>query len=292
MEVLRYPGQDILMPSCVTVGNFDGVHLGHRVLIDECVQFARRHGLASAVMTFEKHPGREKVLTTAEEKRDLIAALGPDRLIILDYDEVKDWIPRRFLDFLRDEVGAKHLVSGPDHRFGRYGAGSPAMLLEDVDRWEMGLTVLPPLRFRGVFVKSGFVRGLIRSGEVEEAAYYLGYHYTIQGKVVEGRGIGSDIGFPTANLLPPKEKILPADGVYAVRANGMPAVCHIGPRFPDGDFGFEVHIINFVGDITGQTLKVVFHKRLRDTMEFSDAEELRTHISADVAQAKEYFGNG
>ncbi len=290
MEVLRYPGQEIMMPSCVTLGNFDGVHLGHRVLIDECIQFARRHGLVSAVMSFERHTNREKLLSTVEEKQELIAALGPDRLVFLDYDEVRDWIPRRFLDFLRDEVGAKHLVAGPDHRFGRYGAGSPGMILEDVERWEMGLTVLPPLRFRGVFVKSGFVRGLVRSGAVEEAAYYLGYHYPVQGKVIEGRGIGSDIGFPTANLLPPKEKLLPADGVYAVLANEMPAVCHIGPRFPDRDFGFEVHIIDFVGDITGQVLRVVFHKRLRDTMEFRDSEELRDHIAADVARAREYFG--
>ncbi|MGB9590530.1 MAG: bifunctional riboflavin kinase/FMN adenylyltransferase [candidate division WOR-3 bacterium] len=289
MEVLRYPGQDILMPSCVILGNFDGVHLGHMVLIDECIQFAKRHGLVSTVMSFERHTSREKLLSTPEEKQELIAALGPDRLIILEYDEVKDWIPRKFLDFLRDEAGAKHLVSGPDHRFGRYGAGSPAMILEEVERWEMGLTVLPPLRFRGVFVKSGFVRGLIRSGEVEEAAYYLGYHYPVQGKVVEGRGIGSDIGFPTANLLPPKEKLLPADGVYAVTADGMPAVCHIGPRFPDGDFGFEVHILDFVGDITGRAIRVVFHKRLRDTMQFRDSGDLRDHISADVARAREYF---
>ncbi len=290
MEVLRYPGQEIAMPSCVTLGNFDGVHLGHRVLIDECVRFAQRHGLVSVVMSFERHTARERLLSTPEEKQELIAALGPDRLVILDYDEMRDWIPRKFLDFLRDEVGARHLVAGPDHRFGRYGAGSPAMILEDVERWEMGLTVLPPLRFRGVFVKSGFVRGLIRSGAVEEAAYYLGYHYPVQGRVVEGRGIGSDIGFPTANLVPPKEKLLPADGVYAVLADEMPAVCHIGPRFPDGDFGFEVHIIDFAGDITGKNLKVVFHKRLRDTMRFKDSEDLMDHIAADVARAREYFG--
>ncbi|MEO0147005.1 MAG: riboflavin kinase [candidate division WOR-3 bacterium] len=289
MEILRYPGQEITMPCCVTVGNFDGIHLGHRVLIDECVQFARRHGLVSAVMTFERPPGKERLLTTPDEKKDLIAALGPDRLIILDYEEIRDWIPRKFLDFLRDEVGAKHIVSGPDHRFGRYGAGSPAMILEDTERWEIGLTVLPPLRFRGVFVKSGFVRGLIRSGAVEEAAYYLGYHYPVSGRVTEGRGIGSDIGFPTANLITPKEKLLPADGVYAVMANDRPAVCHIGPRFPDGEFSFEVHILDFAGDITGQTLRVVFHKRLRDTMNFKDTEELRAHISADVARAEEYF---
>ena len=290
MEILQSLEEDIFAPSCLSLGNFDGVHLGHRVLIHETVEFAKRHDLRSVIATFKQHPTRKKVLTLLDEKINLIEQLGPDALLLLDYEEVGDWSGERFLEFLRDDIGVRHLISGPDHTFGRHGSSSPVEILKNPHKWQMGVTVFQPMRFRGVFVKSGEIRSMIEAGQVEDAAYFLGGHYKVSGRVIAGRGLGSDMGYPTANLRVNPRKLLPKDGVYIVRASGEPGLCHIGPRFPDGVRTVEVHILSdAVGDITGITLEVMFLKRLRDVMKFKEQSELAKQIAADISQAGEFF---
>ncbi len=284
MRVLRWPGDDLYAPSCVTVGNFDGVHLGHRVLVYEAVELGRRYDLKSTVITFDVHTAGKKVLTTLEEKLELLGELGPDRAIVLDFDEVSSWEAEEFLEFLKEEVGAKHLVSGPDHLFGKSRRGSPAMLIEEWERWEMGLTVIPPFKFRGRLVKSGLIRELLSEGRVDEAAVFLGRKYFIEGEVVQGEGLGRRLGFPTANLKLPPEKLLPKDGVYAAECLELPAVVYIGKRLGKART-VEVHVMGLDAELYGERLRVYFHKYIREPKEFKDLSELREAVAQDVEEA-------
>ncbi len=284
MVVLKWPGDDLYAPSCATVGNFDGVHLGHRVLIYETVEIGRRYDLKSTVITFDSHTAGRKVITTLKEKLELIEELGPDRVIVLSFEEVADWEPEEYLEFLKEEVGVRHLVTGPDHRFGKGRRGNPAMLIEEWRRWEMGLTVIPPFKFRGRLVKSGLVKDLLEEGRVDEAAVFLGRKFFLEGEVIRGEGLGRKLGFPTANLRLPPEKLLPADGVYAAECLELPAVVYIGKKLGKTRT-VEVHVMGLDAELYGERLRVYLHKFIRPPKEFKDLKDLREAVAQDVEQA-------
>ena len=284
MRVLRWPGDDLYAPSCATVGNFDGVHLGHRVLVYETVELGRRYDLKSTVITFSTHTAGKRVITTLPEKLELLEELGPERAIVLDFEKVSGWEPEEFLEFLKEEVGVKHLVSGPDHYFGRARRGNPALLIEEWERWEMGLTVIPPFKFRGRLVKSGLIRELLEEGRVEEAALYLGRKFFLEGEVTRGEGLGRRLGFPTANLKLPPEKLLPKDGVYAAECLELPAVIYIGKRLGKART-VEVHVVGLDAELYGERLRVYLHKYIREPKQFKSLEELREAVAQDVEEA-------
>lgn len=309
MEIIRI-GQDKVdkKPSAVTVGFFDGVHRGHRFLIGTLADRARERGLATAVITFDRHPRevvstdyRPMMLSTLGEKLALLGQTGVERCVVLPFDEVTAGLSaRRFMqEVLRDRLGAELLVTGYDNRFGHNRSEGFA----DYVRYgrEFGIEVMQaePMADSGVAVSSSVVRSLLSEGEVQMAARCLGYPYTIAGSVVGGEHIGTGLGFPTANIVPcSAHKLIPAPGVYAVRVriDGemelRPAMMNIGtrPTFGGNRTTMEVHIIGFGGNIYGRTLGVAFEARLRGERKFDSAELLAAQLGKDRMAAARLLG--
>jgi len=286
---------------CATVGNFDGLHIGHRAIITELRRIAEVHGLNSVLVTFSLHPrlvmGKEEgdfLLTTLEEKKRMLQELGTDLLALVDFTpKVQDMSPEEFVEeILIKEFNVRWLVAGSNHRFGKGGSGDICFLAGRLEEWGLCLSVIPPVQVNGLAVNSTRIRKFIKDGDVENARTFLGYPYRMEGVVVKGEGIGSRLGFSTANLSFPENKVKPKDGVYAVKVNvegqDWPGVMNIGrrPTIRGQERSFEVHIIDFQGDLYGNTLGVEFHKRLRDEMRYESEEELSEQIKRDIQEAR------
>lgn len=306
MKVVRYNNvDDTSAPCVVTVGFFDGVHRGHRYLIKQVTDEARRLGIESVVVTFDRHPRqvlgcdyRPRMLNTLEEKTALLASTGIDRCVILPFDEAMSRLTAsEFMStVLRDKIGARALVTGYDNRFGRNRSDG----FDDYVRYgdEIGMAVIKakPLVLNGVSVSSSVIRSFIEAGEVEMAALCLESHYTLAGRVVAGEHVGSGMGYPTANIEPDNaDKLIPATGVYAVWVDieGVTGRCHammnIGfrPTFGGTRKTLEVHILNFSGDIYGRRITVSFVGHLRTERKFRGASELANQLHEDARMAIE-----
>lgn len=285
-------------PCAATIGFFDGVHRGHRFLIDQVREVAQEHGVESAVVTFADHPRRvlhsdyqPQMLTTPEEKARLLRKAGVDRCCVLPFDEkMARMSARDFMrEVLRDRLGARYLVIGYDNRFGHNREEG----FDDYVAYgrEMGIEVVRARVFEkgGVRVSSSVVRTLLSEGEVELAAQCLGYRYTIEGTVVGGFQEGRRMGFPTANIdMASVRKMVPAPGVYAMTAavgdgREYPAMMNIGrrPTFSGDTTTMEVNIIGFSGDLYGRTIRVSFVKRLREERKFSSEKALMAQLEKD-----------
>ncbi len=287
--------------GAVTVGNFDGVHRGHRELVAATARWAARVGGPAVAVTFDPPPYQILVpdaplrppLTTVADRADLLLAAGADRVIVYRPDrELLDLGPEAFVrDVLLGQLGAKAVVEGYNFRFGRDRAGDTALLRDlcaaaDIDFEEVG-----PLTGGDEPISSSRVREALLAGDVTHAADLLGRPYRITGTVVTGARRGRTIGFPTANLgdVP---SVLPGNGVYAVRgyANGVawPGAANVGPNptFGDDARKVEVHLIGFTGDVYGTELPVEFVAKLRDTRPFAGPAELVEQVARDVAAAR------
>lgn len=285
----------------VTVGNFDGVHRGHRELVAAAVRWARRLGGPAVAVTFDPPPYQLLVpdalprppLTTVADRADLLRAAGADRVIVYRPDrELLALPPAAFVrDVLLGQLGAKAVVEGYDFRFGRGRAGDTALLRELCAAAGVGFEEVPPLADIDGPVSSSRVRAALLGGNVDAAAALLGRPYRVVGTVVSGARRGRTIGFPTANLgdVP---TVLPGTGVYAVRAGvggaTWPAAANVGPSptFGDDARKVEVHLIGFNGDLYGAGLSVEFVAKLRDTRPFGGAAELADQLGRDVAAAR------
>ena len=265
--------------AIATVGFFDGVHLGHRHVITMLRQMAEERGLVSTVITFERHPRQvlcsdwqPKLLTTLEEKTALIEETGVERLVLLK------------------ELDVRVLVTGYDNRFGHNRSEG----FDDYVRYgrEIGMDVVAgtPLTLSdATTVSSSVVRRLLDSGNASAAARCLGRPYSISGKVVSGQHIGTEMGFPTANLLPKEPlKLIPKAGAYAVEANGHPAMMNIGtrPTFDGQGQTLEVHLLDYEGNLYGQELTVRFLHWLREERRFDSREALVAQLQRDAAKAR------
>ena len=296
LEDPRFP----LHHTILTIGNFDGVHLGHQEIFRHVVATARKVQGRPAVMTFVPHPlevlapqRAPRRLTTQDEKEALIAEAGIDLLLSIPFTAaVARMEAKRFVeDILVRQLGVRFLVVGQDYRFGRQRTGDSAALV----RWgeEMGFTthILEPVQHDGRTYSSTRIRELVASGEVEEAAAFLGRDFQLAGTVRSGFQRGRQLGFPTANL-EPDHKILPGCGVYAVRVEfrgqSHEGVANIGsnPTFSGQKLSVEVHILDFAQNIYGERLIVRFIKRLRDEKLFPSPEALHAAIEQDVLQAR------
>ncbi len=295
-----------LSPAVATIGFFDGVHGGHRFLIRQVREAAALRGLASAVITFPEHPRavmhpdfHPELLTTCNEKLELLAQTGIDRCVLLDFTpELAALSARQFMEMLHGQYAIRALVIGYDHRFG-HGRSEG---FDDYVRYghELGMEVLPaeayhlPTSDCPLPVCSSSVRRLLREGDVASAARYLGYPYFLNGIVVGGFRMGRRIGYPTANLQVNDEcKIIPARGVYAVRVEvdgciygGM---LNIGcrPTFDNGaNATIEAHIFDFKSDIYNHSLRLFFVQRIRSERKFASVEELvaQLHQDAEIAR--------
>ena len=291
---------------CVaTLGCFDGVHRGHQLLIGMVLQKAKEKGLSSMVVTFDRQPRelfdsdyRPQLLSTPEEKVQLIGALGVDHLVILPFTrEVASLTAQAFMQqVLQKQLGVEVLVTGYDNRFGRNRAEG----FDDYVRYgkALGMEVLrgDEATFPGTdeAVSSSAIRQLLLEGKVERMQEGLTRPYLLTGKVVTGEHIGHEIGFPTANLaVDNPNKVIPASGVDAVWAilgtERMPAMMNIGtrPTFDGTTQTLEVHILDKVGDVYGQDLTVEFVSRLRSERRFDSREALVEQLKADRAEAME-----
>ncbi len=286
MIVTRLPDVERSRARSVAVGTFDGVHLGHREVIEG----------ADSVLTFEPHPvsvvapqHTPKLLTTLERKAELVAALGVQELIVIPFDE--EFATRSAGEFVDDvlvgALGAHEVAIGENFRFGHKAQGDQRLLLDD-DRFTT--VVYPLLEIDGAIVSSSHIRGLVLAGEIAEANRLLGAPFQIRDEVTHGDARGRELGFPTANLVPDEALVCPGHGVYACLADGRPAAVSIGvrPTFQTGRGELiEAYILDFDGDLYGSRLRLEFVARLRGERRFDDPEALIAQMHRDVQRTRE-----
>ena len=294
--------------SVVAIGVFDGVHLGHQALLDQARGAASREGALTAVVTFAPPPaavlapGPEAFqITPLPEKTALLAELGADRLLVLEFTRaLAATAPRDFVaGVLLAEFDLAGLVLGHDFRFGADRAGDEALLHKMGKEGGFWVSEVGAVLSGGERVSSTRIRKAIRSGRVAEAARLMGRPLTIEGTVLRGRGLGKRLLVPTANLEAAPEQILPALGVYVVEAclegKGYPAVANVGPAPTMGtghDRLVEVHLLDFRGDLRDRVLRVRFLDWLREERHFHSVDALREAIGNDVRTARERLRNG
>ncbi len=294
---------------CV-IGMFDGVHAGHRFLLRKAVEKACALHTSSMVITFANHPMsvicRERVpkyLCTLQQRVKMIKECGIDTVVTLDFDEnVRQMTAAEFLNFIGKHYHVEHLIMGYDHGFGSDGlkntddyvnaAKNSGIKIERAEKFTIDST--------DVAVSSSSVRQALASGDVSLASKLLSYPYTLEGRVIEGRHLGSKIGFPTANIdvddIEKKSIMIPCDGVYGCKADidgiEYTAMTNVGenPTVSDNKIcKIEVHIIDFTGDLYGKNIKISFVEKLRDEQKFKSIDELRVALERDCRQVKEMF---
>lgn len=287
--------------SCLTIGNFDGVHLGHQALMVRTRDAARALGVPAVVVTFHPHPVRfftgkpqPPFITTPAQKARCIAALGVDALLTLTFDQALAAMPpERFVEeVLVGQLRVRRLFIGYDYAFGKGRAGNHELLARLGERLGFSVEQLPPVLVDGVVVSSTRIRDLLLAGEVWGARALLGRFHCVEGTVVPGhRRGGALLGFPTANLLLTDE-LFPKTGVYCAWAewDGLkhPAVLNIGfnPTFGGEVLSVEAHVLDFAGDLYGRHLTLHLVQRLRGERKFAGVDELRAQIIRDVALAR------
>ncbi len=286
--------------GAVTIGNFDGVHRGHAALIVALRLQADAIRGPAVVLTFDPHPlellrpGQAgPPLTTTAERARLLHELGVDQVLVVR--TTPELLALRAQEFfaqvIQQRLAARALVEGPNFGFGHAREGNVAMLTQLCRASDIALTIVPPVQFDGLEVSSSRIRATLLQGDVADAAVLLGRPYRLSGVVGTGQRRGQTIGFPTANL-DALTTLIPADGVYAVRAlvdgTVWPAAANVGPNptFGEDARKIEVHLIGFRGDLYGAPLAVDFVERLRETRPFHGAAELIEQLKKDVEQAR------
>ncbi len=288
----------------VTIGNFDGVHIGHQKIFRKVIEAKGRAG-TSMVITFNPHPVKVlaperklRLLTPLEEKLRLIQSTGIDAVLIIDFDrEFAKVEPDDFIkDILVDRLKVKHVIVGHNYRFGKEKRGTTELLRRRGRRYGFKVTVVRNTRLGGHTVSSSRVRQLLYWGRVCEASALLGRPYSIHGTVIKGAGRGGKVlSTPTANISTPNE-LVPKEGVYAVRVEIegrlYDGVANIGtnPTFDGKQMSYEVHIFDFNENLLGRELRLYFIDRIRGEKRFSSVEELKSQIQKDIEIAREILG--
>ena len=284
----------------LTIGVFDGVHLGHRHLISKLKELARKQGYASGVITFSQHPQevlspktRLPSLTSLEQRIALLEDEGVDIVIPLPFTpQLANLSPKQFLSLLKEYLKMKGLVVGPDFALGKGRQGDIDALRKLGQEMDFSLTVVPPLTIDGETVSSTAIRKALAEGNIKQVQKLLGRPFRLQGRVVSGDKRGKKLGFPTANLEVEPGQALPTGGVYACRAyidgQSYPAMTNIGtrPTFGGGPRLIEVYLLDYNGDLYGQELAIDIIERLRDEKKFDTPEQLIKQIAEDVKQGK------
>ncbi len=283
------------MPAIATIGFFDGVHKGHRYLFEQLRGFAGQYDERALIFTFLQHPRSvlthdcPPLLTTTEERERMLGGYGD--VHFFDFAEVQPLTALQFLDYLADRWKVRHLLMGYNHHFGSDGRMSDEQYA-DIAR-QVGMKVLraEPYSENDLRPSSTKIRNLLMQGNVVEANAMLGYDYQLTGRVVHGRMIGRQIGFPTANIMPAAEKLIPKAGVYRVEVRSQMsdvrsqmALVNIGtnPTVGNTHQTIEVHIPGFEGDLYNQTLTLQFVERIRGEQRFDSLDELREQINKDL----------
>jgi len=303
MDVIRGSESipDRLKGAFVTIGNFDGVHLGHRFIFRRLVEEAHREGRPAVAISFDPHPKMvlhpERrpfyLITTPEEKIGLLVGLGIDAFILIPFSvEYARTTADEFIrEILWQKLRIRRILIGHDYTFGRGKEGNEAFLTEAGRRLGFEVEVMNAFCVGDTVISSTKIREALLAGEVRFAATLIGRPYNLSGQVISGNHRGVRLGFPTANIAPDKE-LVPARGVYAVRVlrkeNRHDGVVNIGfnPTFADGKRSIEVHIFDFHEDIYGESIEILFIERIRDEVRFESPEKLIAQIDRDIARVR------
>jgi riboflavin kinase / FMN adenylyltransferase len=282
MKVARRIEELASRRRAVAIGTFDGVHLGHRRVVEE----AMATGLPATAVTFDPHPRAVvgtpvRLLTTLERRLELLGELGLDEALVVHFDAgTAALTPQQFVGAVLRPIGAEVVVAGESFRFGHRRAGD-LVLLERLGFGTRGVPAVPG-------VSSSAIRALVESGDVQGAAQLLGRPYELEGTVVAGDARGTGLGFPTANLAIPPELVVPAHGIYAGAADGHRAAMSIGvnPHYGGDELRVEAFLLDFEGDLYRQRLIVELWRRLREERAFESEDELVAQIARDVEDTR------
>ena len=283
--------------SVLTTGTFDGVHMGHQIILNRLIQIAKKNNGESVILTFYPHPRKVlyddhelKLITTQDEKLKLLESLGIDHVVAHPF--TKDFSRLSSIEFIRDilvkELNTKKLVIGYDHHFGRNREGTFNHLKECSSLYGFDVEEIPPLEVDKVNVSSSKVRVALEDGDVKLASLFLRRNYSLEGRVVTGKKIGRTLGYPTANILVKESyKLIPKNGVYAVKVlidnRTYKGMLNIGykPTFHTSEFTIEVNIFSFNKEIYGELIQLEFIDRIRDEKQFNSKQQLIQQLQID-----------
>lgn len=288
----------------VTIGNFDGVHVGHREFISRILKDCKENKCKFVVITFVPHPAQILraqtgfLLNTFAERRELLSQCGVDYLLEIDFTrDFSTLAPKEFLEkFIFTFCGVKKIYLGHDFLFGANRSGNYKLAKELCEQKKVNLILQEEFRLDNHAISSSVVRSAIQSGEIEKASSLLGRSYFLVGRVIKGQGRGRQIGFPTANIEHRKELIMPSRGVYItqtiIHEMTYNSITNVGvnPTFNTGmEINIETHLLDFNRDIYGEEMQVCFLKKIRDEKKFSSVNDLVSQIELDTQSAKVFF---
>jgi len=283
-------------PWCIALGSFDGVHIGHRKLIEILKEESRLHGTGSMVYTFHTHPRKILIpnkhiylITDNKKRSEVIEQMGVDMLYLEDFNNIRDMRAEDFVkDILVGRFSAKSVVIGYNYKFGIKGEGNAEDLKQYGEKYGFKVIIVDAFEVNGHAVSSSLIRYVIRSGNVDKVSQYLGRDFSVHGEVVYGKQNGELMGFKTANIDVKKDITLPKKGVYytstKVYGKLFKSITNIGfnPTFNGESLSVETHLLDFCDDIYGEEIEIFFHKHKRDEMKFDSMEELVKQINRDI----------
>jgi riboflavin kinase/FMN adenylyltransferase len=293
--------------TIVTLGTFDGVHIGHMAILDQIIKSAKKEGLESVILTFFPHPRLIvsnnydiKLLNTIEEKSALLEKIGIENFIIHPFDKFfSELSPREFVsEILVNKLNIQKIIIGHDHKFGKNRAADFNDLLNFGEEFGFSVEEISAQQINEVAVSSTKIRNSLLEGNISLANDYLGYAYVLNGNVIKGNQLGRTIGFPTANIdISEDYKLIPKNGVYVVTANvnnqtvfGMMNI-GVKPTIGENKLSIEVHLLNFEKDIYQQKIQIHVLERIRDEQKFESFEALKSQLEVDKQTTIQYFDN-
>ncbi|MCD6317827.1 bifunctional riboflavin kinase/FAD synthetase [Candidatus Aerophobetes bacterium] len=290
------PGKERVV---LTIGFFDGVHLGHQKIIGDVVKEAKLRGIKSCVVTLDRHPSKlfshrsVPLLTSQEEKERIMYQLGVDLVQIFPFTlRFASLSPYQFLCKLKQSFNFEQIIVGEDFVFGQGRKGNVKLLHQVKNDFGYELVAIPSLKLKGEKISSSLLRQWLGKGEIEKVTRWMGRYPTILGEVIEGDRRGRTLGYPTANLRPHPQKLLPSPGVYAGKVKLMGktyrTLINVGdkPTFKDFSRGIEAHIFDFSKEIYGQSLRIELVSKIRDIQTFSSSLELISRLEKDKEEAE------
>ena len=295
-----------LRDSFITIGVFDGVHLGHKHLAKKLIESAMKNGKSPGIVTFKNHPAavinprfQPNFLTSFEAKMDLLKDTGVDFVSAITFDqEVADLTAKDFLVLLKNRLGMKGLVVGPDFQMGKNREADTARLATLGSQLGFDLEVVDVKKNGRKQIRSTMIRSLISNGDVKNASVMLGRKFSLEGSVITGMKRGKSLGFPTANLKTNKDIAMPANGIYATVATiagvRYPAATSVGtnPTFGGKEQTVETYILDFDKNIYGQNLSISFYEKLRNELTFNSVDNLIAQVKSDVLEVRKLYKSG
>lgn len=303
MEIINIENfQEDRFETAIALGNFDGVHIGHQKLIKEMVENAKAFGLKSSVLLFNNHTktvleGKgPKLITSLKQKYDLIESLGVEIIYTMTFNEnIMKLSPEEFVNgILIEKLNCKAVAVGTDYRFGHKASGNANLLKELGIKFNFFVNIVSPMYVDDEIVSSTKIRGLISEGDIDMAKILLGRDYSIKGRVIHGKKMGSKLGFPTANIELSENYIIPKNGVYNTRTiinnKEYLSATSVGynPTFSEDRLKIESHIIDFNENIYDKSIELVFIKYLRDEFKFDTIELLKEQMGKDIMKVRGY----